>query len=926
MSHQLDTQAIAAVRTGEVDRFRELVERYERHVYAVAWARLGDATLAEDATQETFIRAYRLLGWLKDPARFAGWITRITRAVAINLGLRHRRELRRRERWALDPAISDGSANTATAPSSSEPSGLPIPPDALRNALADLPTRHRECLVLFYLEGKTIAEAANLLVLSEGAFKVRLHRARQALRGQLERHLETSLGRLAPRRSLAPSIMSAILLKSAASDPTGTSAGVLAILGASLAKLLPLPLLFFLVPVAAVTVGVGANSWAQRIERENYRDTEGFRRRLYDDDRVRVRNHSAGIALILVLFMAAMVAIPGLDTFYIAIGATALLESLVFALRQSLLTSRVAALARWLAAVPLFASFLLSTLYEIPLWFQPAAFALFYLGMMVFPSERPLRFDHNLFLRDRLGLLPTVANQPTPSEPPSFTRGQLWAFAQFGARRGLFTAYHRLANGVRLKLRPASFNLHDWFWPWISRRDSTLTLLTDGTIEASLGSSDRHHLERLGIASGQEQAIHREGVEAAIQAAVNAHASGDEANALRCLGHAPELDIFKVDPARTGYPRVQRWAGALGLLLLGGVVVPMALRMPGNNLAFRTAHLQPVPYSLEDARAIVGAFGNGVNTSSRKRRADFEGGFHSGYRLPPLEWASREGQAFIETNFVSMTLSDATQNPVRAMAFLNDWQIPKALLWGWAHSNTLADFQAAGPTFRSLLASVPTEERQRLLKPDIIHQRNSDRSGLELSSLRWRVAALKKLGVLDLFDTEPLISQVVDHQVLPDKPLPPDRQPLLHPRPWRGLFRTRGVDPIGETYEVLFLLEHLDSLKRIDRAACAEGILRLHLGKGLFLTPQSWDRPFARRPRRDEPRDKMYIPGDARTTYAARESLRMLGALDRVPDLAEWEYRIHTTSVPPNLAQAHRGPGAWSRVEAVLLREAAATD
>ena len=58
MSEQLDTQAIAAVRIGEIDRFRELVERYERHVYAVAWARLGDATLAED---ETHVRMQRFL-------------------------------------------------------------------------------------------------------------------------------------------------------------------------------------------------------------------------------------------------------------------------------------------------------------------------------------------------------------------------------------------------------------------------------------------------------------------------------------------------------------------------------------------------------------------------------------------------------------------------------------------------------------------------------------------------------------------------------------------------------------------------------------------------------------------------------------------------------------------------------------------------
>src|SRR5437762_3909276 len=100
-AHQ-DEAAVAAVRGGDAERYRELVERHERRVYAVAWSRLGDAMLAEEATQEAFIRAYRRLWLLGDGAKFAGWVNTITRRVAINLGLRHRRELNQRERWALD--------------------------------------------------------------------------------------------------------------------------------------------------------------------------------------------------------------------------------------------------------------------------------------------------------------------------------------------------------------------------------------------------------------------------------------------------------------------------------------------------------------------------------------------------------------------------------------------------------------------------------------------------------------------------------------------------------------------------------------------------------------------------------------------------------------------------------------------------------
>ena len=60
-SAQQDESAVAAARHGDAERYCELVERHERRVYAVAWSRLGNAALAEEVTQEAFIRAYRRL-------------------------------------------------------------------------------------------------------------------------------------------------------------------------------------------------------------------------------------------------------------------------------------------------------------------------------------------------------------------------------------------------------------------------------------------------------------------------------------------------------------------------------------------------------------------------------------------------------------------------------------------------------------------------------------------------------------------------------------------------------------------------------------------------------------------------------------------------------------------------------------------------
>lgn len=924
-----DSQTIAAVRTGEVDRFRELVQRYERHVYAVAWARLGDATLAEDATQESFIRAYRLLGWLRDPARFAGWITRITRAVSINLGLRHRRELRRRERWAVDSA-PEADASTSPDPGSpGDPNDLPIPPDTLRAALGDLPTRHRECLVLFYLEGRPVTEAAEALGISEGAFKVRLHRARHALRGRLERHLECSLGRLAPRRSLAPGIMSSILLKSAASDPTGTTTGVLAVLGASLAKLLPLPILFLLVPAAAVTAGVGATSWATRAERGNYLDTAGFRRRLYDDDQQRVRGLWAVMALITVGVLALGSWLAQSFAFEMYLYVPCLVGWFAVTLRRFQLNPRLQDWVRFGTLLPLLTYFVLAPLYEMPLWVLPIVFGVHYLGLTLYPPDRPLRFDYNLFLRERLGLLPashdastqptTSLVHPTPSLPPS----SLWAFAQFGAQEGLFTAFRRLPHqtGVRLKLRPVALSVWDWLWPWPRRQDSTLTLRTNGTVEASLGSRDADSLDRLGIPATRDPETHRHAIEASARAALLAHAAGDIPTALRDLGHTADREIFKVDPARTGFPRIQRFAGVAGLVLIACLFYfSLSASNRHGNLQIRAAHLEPVPYGLEDAKAIFGALGVGPSSHSRRRWDAIQSALYSGYVLPPLAWACSEGQTFVRTNWFSFPVDQLPQTPFAAVESMKSWQRLKALHFGWPDPQEAAAFHATAPQWRTLLAAIPPHERQALLEPETIPIANPDGSLIHLNPLRWRIATLKDLGLLDLFDHEPLLARLQSHQVLPGKPIPPERVPLADRRPWTGLFRTRGSDPIAETYEVLAILEDLGAVHTIDVAACAKGMLQLHLGKGLFLAPMSGDRPFARRPRRGNRGWQIHIPGDARTTYAARESLRILGALERVPDLAEWQYRIHTTHVPPDLSNAHRGPGAWSRVEAALLQ------
>jgi hypothetical protein len=181
---------------------------------------------------------------------------------------------------------------------------------------------------------------------------------------------------------------------------------------------------------------------------------------------------------------------------------------------------------------------------------------------------------------------------------------------------------------------------------------------------------------------------------------------------------------------------------------------------------------------------------------------------------------------------------------------------------------------------------------------------------------------LRKLDLLDLFDTAPLVKLLKAHQILSHQPMPEGRDPLLDQDLWNGLIATAGLEPITETYLALAILQDLNAVQFLDRMACAHGLLRLHLGEGFLDAQHLSHQPFTRKLSGDRPKTSPYVPGTAPTTYAARESLRILDALDRIPDLAAWKFRIPTrpAAQPPNPSPWNT---AWDEVEAVLLREPA---
>lgn len=168
----VDGELLRSCRRGDRDAFGELVRRTQDRVYALAYRLVGDRREAEDVAQEAYLRVFRSLGGFREEARFETWLHRIV----VNTAMTH---LRRRGRFGdllRDPET--------------DPEPPPAPPaqeatadrELIRRALEELPVGMRTTLVLYEMYGLSCGEIGRELGLSEGAVKVRLHRARKRLK------------------------------------------------------------------------------------------------------------------------------------------------------------------------------------------------------------------------------------------------------------------------------------------------------------------------------------------------------------------------------------------------------------------------------------------------------------------------------------------------------------------------------------------------------------------------------------------------------------------------------------------------------------------------------------------------------------------------------------------------------------------------
>lgn len=178
-----DAELIREIKSGRRESFDQLVRRYQRMVYAIAYRMTSNHQDADDLAQETFMAAYRAIGRFDERRSFSAYLSRI----AINLSLNH---LRKRKRWLR--IWSQKSEQTGEALTGGKGPDLQknLEQRELLNKLTKamdlLPPHQKAVLVLRVYQEMSYQDIAKTLRISTGTVMSRLYRARTRLRAQLK--------------------------------------------------------------------------------------------------------------------------------------------------------------------------------------------------------------------------------------------------------------------------------------------------------------------------------------------------------------------------------------------------------------------------------------------------------------------------------------------------------------------------------------------------------------------------------------------------------------------------------------------------------------------------------------------------------------------------------------------------------------------
>ena len=180
-----DEQIVERALTGDADAFGEIVRRWERRIFALTYGMLGREEDARDATQETFMAAFRNLRGFRGEAKVSSWLHRI----AVNQCITRQRRAKVRNEAALDDETEKDAGNFAT-PLEVSPSRVAENLErtiAVRRAVNSLPLDLRQVIVMKEFEELTFREIADVLGLPLSTVKSRLYTALRQLQMRLQK-------------------------------------------------------------------------------------------------------------------------------------------------------------------------------------------------------------------------------------------------------------------------------------------------------------------------------------------------------------------------------------------------------------------------------------------------------------------------------------------------------------------------------------------------------------------------------------------------------------------------------------------------------------------------------------------------------------------------------------------------------------------
>jgi RNA polymerase sigma factor (sigma-70 family) len=247
----------------DVEAFGTLVQRYQAYIRTLAYSTIGDMEKSEDVAQNVFVIVWQNLSQLRDYNKLKSWLYQITKNEIV-------RYYRKESRDILSKSLSANATKEIEA-SHADPVEHVLSKERrefIQRALGRIPSHYREPLILFYWEGRSIRQVAEMFELNEATAKKRIFRARKMLKADVEVLVEQTLSKAPDCRKFSAGVLGLIgiseLCKSSAAAGVTQTASPVASTNPSLVSAIWHNLTAKIAVAAAITiVGLGTGIYVQ---------------------------------------------------------------------------------------------------------------------------------------------------------------------------------------------------------------------------------------------------------------------------------------------------------------------------------------------------------------------------------------------------------------------------------------------------------------------------------------------------------------------------------------------------------------------------------------------------------------------------------------------------------------------------------------